>query len=76
MAWHKPKPADSGGGENTSFDNEILTREGLKTISKQIASADEFNELEVFEVMDIYRDEGNPRISSPGEVVGLSLIHI
>ena len=70
MAWHKPKPADSGGGENTSFDNEILTREGLKTISKQIASADEFNELEVFEVMDIYRDEGNPRISSPGEVVG------
>ncbi len=70
MAWHKPKPADSGGGENTSFDNEIITREGLKTIFKQIASADEFNELEVFEVMDIYRDEGNPRISSPGEVIG------
>ena len=70
MAWHKPKPADSGGGENTSFDNEILTREGLKTISKQLASADEFNELEVFEVMDIYRDEGNPKISSPGEVIG------
>ena len=39
-------------------------KRGFKTISKQIASADEFNELEVFEVMDIYRDEGNPRISS------------
>ena len=70
MAWHKPKPADSGGGENTSFDKEIINRDNLKTITAQLATSDEFNELEVFEVMDIYRDEGNPKITSPGEVIG------
>ena len=70
MAWHKPKPADSGGGENTSFDDEVITRSSLKSISKQIATSQEFYELEVFEVMDIYRRDGNPKITTSGQVLG------
>jgi len=56
------------GGDDNSLDNSFVTRTELFTILKQISDVSKFYELEVFEVLDVFRDGGT--IQEPGEVKG------
>jgi hypothetical protein len=59
---------ESGGGDDRQHDNSFVTKSELFTILKQISSVSQFYELEVFEVLDIYRIGG--QITAPGVVRG------
>tara|TARA_B100001996_G_scaffold75712_1_gene55921 strand:+ start:178 stop:1827 length:1650 start_codon:yes stop_codon:yes gene_type:complete len=61
---------ETGGGieESRKGDNNYVTRNELFDILKQISTVSQFYELEVFEVMDISRDNGS--IQEPGIVKG------
>ena len=56
------------GGEDNSLDNSFVTRTELYTILKQLSDVSKFYELEVFEVLDVFREGGT--IQEPGEVKG------
>ena len=59
---------ESGGGDDKQHDNSFVTRSELFTILKQVSSVSQFYELEVFEVLDVYRINGP--ITTPGVVRG------
>ena len=59
---------ESGGGDDKQHDNSFVTRSELFTILKQVSSVSQFYELEVFEVLDVYRVNG--AITTPGVVRG------
>mgnify|MGYP001315676878 CR=1 FL=1 len=61
---------ESGGGieEGKKLGNDFVTRTELFDILKQISTVSQFYELEVFEVMDIARENGS--ILEPGVVKG------
>jgi|TARA_R100000455_G_C6266279_1_gene121559 hypothetical protein len=56
------------GGDDNSLDNSFVTRTELFTILKQISDVSKFYELEVFEVLDVFREGGT--IQESGEVKG------
>ena len=56
------------GGEDNSLDNSFVTRTELYSILKQLSDVSKFYELEVFEVLDVFREGGT--IQEPGEVKG------
>jgi hypothetical protein len=58
----------SAGGDDKPNDNSLVTRQELFTILKQISNVSKFYELEVFEVLDIFRIGGT--IIEPGIVKG------
>jgi len=58
----------SAGGDDKPNDNSLVTRQELFTILKQISNVSKFYELEVFEVLDIFRIGGT--ITEPGIVKG------
>ena len=58
----------SAGGEDKTLGTEFITRTELHTILKQISDESKFYELEVFEVLDIFRVGGT--IIEPGFVKG------
>jgi len=59
---------DQGAGGEDKSGSEFVTRTELHTILKQVSDVSKFYELEVFEVLDVFREGGT--IQEPGEVKG------
>jgi len=59
---------DQGAGGEDKSGTEFVTRTELHTILKQVSDVSKFYELEVFEVLDVFREGG--MVQEPGEVKG------
>lgn len=57
---------DQGAGGEDKSGTEFVTRTELHTILKQVSDVSKFYELEVFEVLDVFREGG--MVQEPGEV--------